>query len=154
VNRLSPPKSTRDDFGFAPAGGYAVQAHRIVQRLSDDVDLFAPIERRGEMPAATERIVGVLGEHGYRVEVVQQAETYVRLMVTDPLSGHDTKIELVAEFLQQPPVASEWGPVLHRDAAGKIGARRVKWRHRSPAPKPATSSMSTLSFRSATRGNG
>lgn len=113
-----------DDFGFALAGGYAVQAHHIVQRLSDDVDLFAPIERRGEMPAATERLVGVLGEHGYQVEVLQRAETYVRLMVTDPVSGHDTKVELVAEFLQQPVVASEWGPVLHRDdvAAGKMEA--------------------------------
>ncbi|QDY78205.1 nucleotidyl transferase AbiEii/AbiGii toxin family protein [Streptomyces qinzhouensis] len=113
-----------DDFGFALAGGYAVQAHHIVQRLSDDVDLFAPIERRGEMPAATERIVAVLGKNGYRVEILQQAETYVRLMVSDPVSGQDTKIELVAEFLRQPPVASEWGPVLHRDdvAAGKMEA--------------------------------
>lgn len=113
-----------EDFGFALAGGYAVQAHHIVQRLSDDVDLFAPIERRGEMPAATERIVSVLREHGYRVEIVQQADTYVRLMATDPVSGHDTKIELVAEFLQQSPVASDWGPVLHRDdvAAGKMEA--------------------------------
>lgn len=113
-----------DDFGFALAGGYAVQAHHIVQRLSDDVDLFAPIERRGEMPAATQRLVGVLSEHGYWVEVLQRAETYVRLMVTDPVSGHDTKVELVAEFLQRPVVASEWGPVLHRDdvAAGKMEA--------------------------------
>jgi hypothetical protein len=88
------------------------------------VDLFAPIERRGEMPAATERLVSVLNEHGYRVEVLQRAETYVRLIVTDPVSGHDTKVELVAEFLQQPAVASEWGPVLHRDdvAAGKMEA--------------------------------
>ncbi|MGA5029953.1 hypothetical protein ACPB8P_05195 [Streptomyces cellulosae] len=28
-----------DDFG------YAVQAHQIVKRVSDDVDLFAPIDR-------------------------------------------------------------------------------------------------------------
>ena len=45
------------DFGYALAGGYAIQAHHIVQRLSDDVDLFAPIDRRSEMPAATDRIV-------------------------------------------------------------------------------------------------
>ncbi|MDQ0605143.1 hypothetical protein QF037_009488 [Streptomyces canus] len=32
-----------DDFGYALAGGYAVQAHQIVNRVSDDVDLFAPI---------------------------------------------------------------------------------------------------------------
>lgn len=113
-----------DDFGFALAGGYAVQAHRIVQRLSDDVDLFAPFERRGEMPAATERIVAVLGDNGYSVEILQQADTYVRLMVSDPVSGQETKIELVAEFLKRSPVASEWGPVLHRDdvAAGKMEA--------------------------------
>ncbi|WP_431039702.1 hypothetical protein [Streptomyces sp. P9-1] len=34
-----------DDFGYAVAGGYAVQAHQIVKRVSDDVDLFAPIDR-------------------------------------------------------------------------------------------------------------
>lgn len=30
------------DYGYALAGGYAVQAHHIVKRISDDVDLFAP----------------------------------------------------------------------------------------------------------------
>ncbi|MFJ5594372.1 nucleotidyl transferase AbiEii/AbiGii toxin family protein [Streptomyces noursei] len=41
-----------------------------------------------------------------------------------PVSGQENKIELVAEFLQRPPVATEWGPVLHRDdvAAGKMEA--------------------------------
>jgi hypothetical protein len=34
-----------EDYGYALAGGYAVQAHRIVDRLSDDVGLFAPIDR-------------------------------------------------------------------------------------------------------------
>ncbi|MEV7412811.1 hypothetical protein AB0O04_33810 [Streptomyces althioticus] len=34
-----------DDFSYAVAGGYAVQAHQIVKRVSDDVDLFAPIDR-------------------------------------------------------------------------------------------------------------
>ncbi|KRV47596.1 hypothetical protein AQ490_06810 [Wenjunlia vitaminophila] len=113
-----------DDFGFALAGGYAVRAHGVLERSSDDVDLFMPIERRDEMPAATERLVTVLRDHGYGVEVVQRVEAYVRLVVTDPVSGRDTKVELVAEFLQHPPVPSRWGPVLHRDdvAAGKVQA--------------------------------
>jgi len=48
----------------------------------------------------------------------------VRLQVTDPESGATSKVELVAEFLQHGPVASELGPVLHRDdvAAGKMEA--------------------------------
>lgn len=29
-----------DRYGFAPAGGYAVQMHNIVVRPSDDVDFF------------------------------------------------------------------------------------------------------------------
>ena len=47
-----------DDFGYALAGGYAVQAHHVVHRVSDDVDLFAPINRATtEMPAAAERVI-------------------------------------------------------------------------------------------------
>ncbi|MGP9019478.1 hypothetical protein ACT1U9_13830 [Streptomyces sp. BR1] len=105
------------DFGFALTGGYAVQAHHIVQRLSDDVDPFAPIECRGEMPAATERIVAVLGDSGYRVEILQQAGTYVRLVVSDPVSGQETKVELVAEILQRPPVGAG-------AASGRCGGRQ------------------------------
>ena len=33
-----------DDFGFALAGGFAVQVHRNVQRLRDDVDLFTAFD--------------------------------------------------------------------------------------------------------------
>ncbi|UGQ09128.1 nucleotidyl transferase AbiEii/AbiGii toxin family protein [Yinghuangia sp. ASG 101] len=45
-----------DDFGFALAGGYAVNAHRIIDRVSDDVDLFTPIARSADMEAAVERL--------------------------------------------------------------------------------------------------
>lgn len=35
-------------YGFALAGGYAVQAHGILDRPSEDVDLFTGWERRGD----------------------------------------------------------------------------------------------------------
>ncbi|MFC1420827.1 nucleotidyl transferase AbiEii/AbiGii toxin family protein [Streptacidiphilus cavernicola] len=114
-----------EDYGYALAGGYAVQAHRIVDRLSDDVDLFAPIDRATkEMPAAVARAVAAYEAAGYSVEVAQQVPTYARMNVTDPTTGHQSKVELVAEFLHHPPVSSDLGPVLHRDdvAAGKTGA--------------------------------
>ncbi|MGK4580360.1 nucleotidyl transferase AbiEii/AbiGii toxin family protein [Kitasatospora sp. HPMI-4] len=117
--------SLAEDYGYALAGGYAVQAHRIVDRLSDDVDLFAPIGRAtAEMPAAVRAAVAAYSAAGYRVQVVRQVSTYTRLSVTDPATGIQSKVELVAEFLHHPPVASELGPVLHRDdvAAGKTGA--------------------------------
>ncbi|WP_234542261.1 nucleotidyl transferase AbiEii/AbiGii toxin family protein [Streptomyces shenzhenensis] len=116
-----------NDFGYALAGGYAVQAHQIVSRVSDDVDLFAPIDRAtAEMPAATERVIDAYEAAGFTVELAHQnaEHTYTRLNVTDPVSGVQNKVELVAEFLNHPPVPSELGPVLHPDdvAAGKTSA--------------------------------
>jgi hypothetical protein len=52
------------DDGYALAGGYAVQAHHFVERMSDDVDLFVPIERRHEMPTATARIAAAYEREG------------------------------------------------------------------------------------------
>jgi Nucleotidyl transferase AbiEii toxin, Type IV TA system len=57
------------DDGYALAGGYAVQAHHFVERMSDDVDLFVPIERRHEMPAATARIAAAYEREGLRAVV-------------------------------------------------------------------------------------
>ncbi|MER8155854.1 nucleotidyl transferase AbiEii/AbiGii toxin family protein [Streptomyces sp. NPDC094472] len=57
------------DYGYALAGGYAVQAHHIVNRVSDDVDLFAPFERASrEMSQAAERITTAYEAAGYGVE--------------------------------------------------------------------------------------
>lgn len=50
-------------YGFALAGGYAVQAHGILERPSEDVDLFTAWERRGDFAAAVEAVIG-----GYRTE--------------------------------------------------------------------------------------
>jgi len=73
------------------------------------------------MPAA---VAPTAEAAGYRVEVVQPVPTYTRMNVTDPATGTQNKVELVAEFLHHPPVDSDLGPVLHRDdiAAGKTGA--------------------------------
>ncbi|MFI7309014.1 hypothetical protein [Streptomyces hygroscopicus] len=54
------------DYGYTLAGGYAVQAHHIVNRVSDDVDLFAPFERAShEMGQAAERITAAYEAAGY-----------------------------------------------------------------------------------------
>ncbi|GAA2290903.1 nucleotidyl transferase AbiEii/AbiGii toxin family protein [Streptomyces violaceusniger] len=58
-----------EDYGYALAGGYAVQTHHIVNRVSDDVDLFAPFERASrEMEQAAERIITAYETAGYTVE--------------------------------------------------------------------------------------
>ncbi|WP_330333143.1 hypothetical protein OHS33_27830 [Streptomyces sp. NBC_00536] len=105
-----------EDFGYRLAGGYAVQAHRLVSRVSDDVDLFTPIGRaEGELPQAIARLVEAYRAAGYVVQVTQQAQVYARLHVADPASGAQSKVELVGDLLHHPPVESDLGPVLHLD---------------------------------------
>ncbi|WP_305786776.1 nucleotidyl transferase AbiEii/AbiGii toxin family protein [Symbioplanes lichenis] len=47
-------------YGFALAGGYAVQIHGILERPSEDVDLFTAWDRRDEFAAAVEAVISVV----------------------------------------------------------------------------------------------
>lgn len=108
-----------EDFGYRLAGGYAVQAHRLVSRVSDDVDLFTPIGRaEGELPQAIARLAEAYRTAGYLVQVTQQAQLYARLHVTDPDSGSQSKVELVGDLLHHPPVESQGS-----EAAYEVGER-------------------------------
>jgi nucleotidyltransferase AbiEii toxin of type IV toxin-antitoxin system len=112
-------------YGFALAGGYAVQAHGILERPSEDVDLFTDWERRGDFAAAVEAVVGGYRAAGYIVEVTQQFDTFARLAATDPATpDRPYRVELAANWRSLPPVMMDIGPVLHVDdvVAGKMSA--------------------------------
>jgi hypothetical protein len=112
-------------YGFALAGGYAVQAHGILHRPSEDVDLFTAWERRADFAAAVDAVTTAYTQHGYTVEVTQQFETFARLAVTEPSRPEQSyKVELAANWRAQPPVQMDIGPVLHADdvVAGKMSA--------------------------------
>ena len=112
-------------YGFALAGGYAVQAHGILDRPSEDVDLFTAWERRGEFTAAVDTVVDAYREGGYTVEITQRFETFARLAVTDPSEpDHPYKVDLAANWRALPPVMMDIGLVLHIDdvVAGKMSA--------------------------------
>jgi hypothetical protein len=66
-------------FGFALAGGYAVQAHGILDRPSEDIVLFTAWERRDEFAAAVDAVVDAYHTAGYAVAVTQQFDTFLRL---------------------------------------------------------------------------
>lgn len=55
-------------YGFALAGGYAVQAHGILHRPSEDVDLFTAWERRADFAAAVDAVTNAYAQHGYSVD--------------------------------------------------------------------------------------
>ncbi|MGN9911100.1 nucleotidyl transferase AbiEii/AbiGii toxin family protein [Phytohabitans sp. LJ34] len=111
--------------GFALAGGHAVAAHGILQRPSEDVDLFADWQRRADFPAAVDEVMAAYRGAGYQVEVDHRTETFVRLYLADPAEpSTQYRVELVANWRMQPPVQMDIGPVLHADdvLAGKMDA--------------------------------
>ena len=54
---------------------------------------------------------------GWSVAVVQRAETFARLTVTDPAEGPSEKVELSADWRAHDPVILNIGPVLDADDA-------------------------------------
>ncbi len=111
-------------YGLALAGGYAVRAHGIGSRPSGDVDLFTTRQHRDEFPELTSVVVSALGTAGYVTSVIMSGETFVRLIVTDPVDGQEEKVELSADWRAHDPVQLDIGPVLHPDdaAANKVCA--------------------------------
>jgi hypothetical protein len=112
-------------YGFALAGGYAVQAHGILSRPSEDVDLFTAWECREDFAVAVDAVVDAYRADGYTVEVTQRFETFARLAVTDPATPERPyKVELAANWRARPPVTMDIGPVLHVDdvVTGKMSA--------------------------------
>lgn len=112
-------------YGFALAGGHAVGAHGILQRPSEDVDLFADWHRRADFPAAVDVVVGAYRAEGYDVRIDHRTETFARLYVCEPATVDEQfRVELVANWRIQPPVQMDIGLVLHADdvMAGKMDA--------------------------------
>jgi hypothetical protein len=111
--------------GFALAGGHAIAAHGILQRPSEDVDLFADWQQRADFPAAVDQVVAAYAEAGYKVDIDHRNDTFARLYLTDLVaSDGQHRVELVANWRLQPPVQMDVGPVLHPDdvMAGKMDA--------------------------------
>ncbi|MEV6859842.1 nucleotidyl transferase AbiEii/AbiGii toxin family protein [Streptosporangium subroseum] len=106
--------TSTERFGFALAGGYAVQAHGFLTRRSEDVDLFT--STGGEFDAAVIAAVTAYRAAGLKAEITLANQGFARLLVTDD-DGHSVKIELGVDWRAHPPVRLEIGPVLHPDDA-------------------------------------
>jgi hypothetical protein len=107
------------DYGFALAGGYAVSAHGMGHRLSEDVDLFTDWQLRADFPLAVDKVADAMAASGYAVTVVARSDTFARFLLQDPdrPSGEPEKLELSADWRAHQPVLLSIGPVLHPDDA-------------------------------------
>lgn len=78
-------------YGFALAGGYAVQAAGLLERPSEDVDLFTAWDRRDEFSTAVTAVVRAYRDVGVTVDVERRYDTFARLMATE--DGHTAKVD-------------------------------------------------------------
>ncbi|MFH0243250.1 nucleotidyl transferase AbiEii/AbiGii toxin family protein [Streptomyces sp. HK10] len=91
-------------------GGYAVQAHGLVDRLSQDLDVATENPERMEDIARTVHVG--LEERGWCVRMLEAAPLSARLVVTDPETDAQCEVDILKEVLWRPPVQTEHGPVL------------------------------------------
>jgi hypothetical protein len=116
--------ATLTEHGFALAGGYALQAHGLIDRLSEDVDLFTDRWDTAEFSRAVDALVEAYRGEGLDVVVARRAETFARLEATEPASGRAGAVDLAADVRGSDPVGLSIGPVLaESDAvASKVAA--------------------------------
>lgn len=96
-------------YGLALAGGYAIKAHGLVDRPSDDVDFatghLAPVEE------ITEALATVYTEAGFQVCVLSAGGRMGHLDVSLP-SGAKCRVDILKEPLNHAPAMMSFGPVI------------------------------------------
>jgi predicted nucleotidyltransferase component of viral defense system len=94
-------------------GGYAVQAHGLVERFSRDLDVAT------ENPAPMQEIVASLtaghSARGWRTTHVRTDPLSGRFLATAPDPGEECEVDVLKEAFWAPPAQTPYGPVLSLD---------------------------------------
>ena len=102
-------------FPLVLTGGYAVQAHGLVERLSRDIDVAT--NSNSPMASIATVLIDGLVQRGWEVEVIGVDPLSARLLVTDPaLVGQSCELDILKEAFDPPPDTTPYGPALPLDA--------------------------------------
>ncbi|WP_043687400.1 nucleotidyl transferase AbiEii/AbiGii toxin family protein [Streptomyces xylophagus] len=91
-------------------GGYAVRAHRLVNRPSQDLDVAT--ENPAPMADIAATLRAGLEARGWQVQSLETAPLSARFTVTDPVTGQDCEVDILKEIFWRPIAQSPYGPVL------------------------------------------
>lgn len=105
------------------AGGYAIQAHELVSRISQDLDLATDAPQ--DMDEITGVVAAGLEARGWRIHVVEVAPRMARLVATDAATGEACELDLLKEIFHRPPTQTEAGLTLSRDDAVGLKVRAL-----------------------------
>ncbi|MGR6317303.1 nucleotidyl transferase AbiEii/AbiGii toxin family protein [Micromonospora soli] len=116
-----------DDLGLMLAGGYAMCAHELVDRPSQDID-FATATAL-PLTVVVARLSDAYLAAGFAVQVIETTPRMARMLVTD--GAVSCEVDLLKEALR-PPARLNIGPVLaFEDAVGlKVRALHDRAAHR------------------------
>jgi hypothetical protein len=109
--------------GFALAGSGAIREHGVIDRPTEDVDLFTTSQDVDEFGAAVGHVAADLRGSGYEVLRTRQAPQFARLHVRSA-DGFELDVDLGVDWRENDPVQLDVGPVLSlTDAVGnKVSA--------------------------------
>src|ERR1700723_2790076 len=80
-------------------GGYAVQAHQLVDRLSRDID----VETNSSIPMEDIASVAGLTARGWDMCMIGVDPRSARMTATDPATGEQCALDILKEVFNQPP---------------------------------------------------
>lgn len=101
---------------FALAGSGAIREHGLIDRPTEDVDLFTVQGAVQEFGPALDRIVHGLHEAGYKIDVHERRDSFARLSALGS-DGVAIELDLGVDWRAQDPVMLDIGPVLSPDDA-------------------------------------
>jgi Nucleotidyl transferase AbiEii toxin, Type IV TA system len=102
-----------NSFPLVITGGYAVQAHGLVDRPSRDVDVAT--DSGVPMESIVAAMIEGLTERGWKIDVIGIDPFSARLMATDPANGERCEFDILKEVFGRPPEMTPYGPVLGLD---------------------------------------
>lgn len=109
--------------GFALAGSGAIREHGVIDRPTEDVDLFTANADEDAFSVAIDHVTARLRSSGFEVELTRRAEHFARLHVVTA-EGVQLDVDLGVDWRADEPVRLAVGPVLSLDDAvgAKVGA--------------------------------
>jgi hypothetical protein len=102
-------------YGFALAGGYAVQAHGFLDRRSADVDLFAEASADFNFSDAVDAVIAAYQRDGLDTRTEARSSSFARLSVST--NEEQARVELGVDWRMNEPIRLAIVPVLHADGA-------------------------------------
>jgi hypothetical protein len=113
-------------YGLVLAGGYAMRAHGLVERESQDIDLATahPLP----LPQVAEGVAAGYREAGFDVTLERATPRMAHLFISDPATGEWVRLDLLREALQQRAVMMDPVPVVGLEDAVGLKVRALHGR--------------------------